>query len=115
MVSEAPSGRSAEAKSAAKPAGDIALGWKWVERTDWTDRRLVALERGVKGGKGYSLRDKVWPESNRLSSWLAVAENDGAAGVDRQSVAAFRARREAELSRLSQELRPERYPTSLSR
>ena len=91
------------------PAGDIALRWKWVERSVWTDRMLVALEAGVKGGKWYSLMDKVWTEGNLMSAWLAVAQNDGAAGIDRQSVAAFRAQRTEELQRLSQELRSERY------
>ena len=76
---------------------------------------LVALETGVKGSKWYSLMDKVWAEDNLLSSWLAIAESDGAAGVDRQNVAAFRARREEELSRLSQELRTERYERQLVR
>lgn len=70
---------------------------------------LVALERGVKGGKWYSLMDKVWSESNLLSSWLAVSANDGAAGVDRQSVAAFRAQREEELQRLGQQLQRDTY------
>jgi RNA-directed DNA polymerase len=104
-----PTGTSASADSAAMPAGDIALRWKWVERSVWTDRMLMALERGVKGGRWYSLIDKVWSETNLLSSWLAVAQNDGAAGVDRQSIAAFRAHREAELQRLSRELRSEQY------
>jgi RNA-directed DNA polymerase len=107
--SQKPTGTSAGAPSAAKPAGDILLRWKWVERSVWTDRMLMALERGVKGGRWYSLMDKVWSETNLLSSWLAVAENDGAAGMDRQSVAAFRAHRGQELQRLSQELRSDRY------
>lgn len=91
------------------PAGDIALRWKWVERSVWTDRMLVALERGVKGGRWYSLMDKVWSETNLMSSWLAVSANDGAAGVDRQSIAAFRAHRDEELQRIGQELRSDRY------
>jgi len=53
-----PTDTSACAKSAAKPVGDIALQWKWVERSVWTDRMLRALETGVKGGKWYSLIDK---------------------------------------------------------
>lgn len=106
---------SACAKSAAKPVGDIALRWKWVERSVWTDRMLVALETGVKGGKWYSLIDKVWRETNLLSAWLAVSANDGAAGVDRQSVAAFRARRESELGRLSEEIRSGRYQRQAAR
>jgi len=102
-------GTSARAKSAAMPAGEIALRWKWVERSVWTDRMLMALEQGVKGGQWYSLMDKVWSEANLLSSWLAVGANDGAAGVDGQSIGAFRAHREQELQRLSQELRSDRY------
>jgi RNA-directed DNA polymerase len=91
------------------PAGDITLGWKWVERSVWTDRMLMALEQGVKGGRWYSLMDKVWSEANLLSSWMAVAQNDGAAGVDRQSIAGFRSHSGRELERLSQELRSDRY------
>ena len=110
-----PTGTSACVKNTARPAGDIALRWKWVERSVWTDRMLMALEGGVKGGKWYSLMDKVWSETNLLSSWLAVAANDGAAGVDRQSIAAFRAHREPELQRLSQELRSDRYERQAAR
>ncbi len=113
--SQKPTDTSAEAKSAAMPAGDIALRWKWVERSVWTDRMLMALERGVKGGRWYSLMDKVWSETNLLSSWLAVAQNNGAAGVDRQSIAAFRAHREQELQRLSQELRSGQYERQAAR
>lgn len=106
---------SAGTKSAAKPVGDIALRWKWVERSIWTDRMLVALETGVKGGKWYSLIDKVGKETNLLSAWLAVLANHGAAGVDRQSVAAFRARRQSELGRLSEEIRQGRYKRQAAR
>ncbi len=94
---------------ATMPAGEIALRWKWVERSVWTDRMLMALEQGIKGGRWYSLMDKVWSESNLMSSWLAVAAKRGAAGVDRQSVAAFQAHREQELKRLHQELRSDSY------
>jgi RNA-directed DNA polymerase len=76
---------------------------------------LMALEQGVKGGKWYSLMDKVWSETNLLSSWLAVAENNGAAGVDRQSVAAFRAHSGQELQRLNQELRLDSYERKAAR
>jgi len=113
--SHKPTGTSARAESAAMPAGDLLLRWKWVERSVWTDRMLRALERGVKGGRWYSLMDKVWSESNLLSSWLAVAANNGAAGVDRQSIAAFRAHRAPELERLSQELRSDTYERQAAR
>lgn len=107
--SQKPTSTSASDNNAARPAGDIALRWKWVERSVWTDRMLMALERGVKGGRWYSLMDKVWSETNLMSSWLAVAAKQGAAGVDRQSIEAFRAHRDEELQRVSQELRSDRY------
>jgi len=51
----------------------------------WTDRMLEALEKGVKGGKWYSLMDKVWETSHlRLGAW-EVIRNDGAPGVDHRS------------------------------
>lgn len=112
---EKQTGTSACAKSAAKPAGDSALRWKWVERSIWTERMLVALETGVKGGKWYSLVDKVWQEDNLLSAWLAVSANQGAAGVDGQSVAAFRARREQELGELREQLRSGQYERQAAR
>jgi RNA-directed DNA polymerase len=59
--------------------------------------------------------DKVWSETNLMSSWLAVAANNGAAGVDRQSIEAFRAHRDEELQRLSQQLRSDRYERQAAR
>jgi RNA-directed DNA polymerase len=58
---------------------------------------LMALETGVKGSKWYSLMDKVWSPDNLRSTWLGVKANDGAAGVDRQSMVRFGARSEEEL------------------
>ena len=40
-------------------AGEILRRWGWVEPTVWTERMLTALEQGVKGGKWFSLIDKV--------------------------------------------------------
>jgi len=102
-------GTSASAQSAAMPAGDITLHWKWVERSVWTDRMLMALETGVKGSKWYSLMDKVWSPANLLSAWLGVKANDGAAGVDGQRVARFGAQYQEELERLRQELQGDTY------
>ena len=41
--------------------GEILARWIWVEPTVWTVRMLTALETGVKGGKWFSLIDKVHP------------------------------------------------------
>ena len=53
--SQKPTGTSACVENAAMPAGDIALRWKWVERSVWTDRMLMALERGVKAGRWWPI------------------------------------------------------------
>lgn len=63
--------------------------WWWVERCVWTEHMLDSLERGVKGGKWFSLIDKVYSTSNLLRAHARVASNRGAAGVDRQSIKDF--------------------------
>ena len=70
---------------------------------------LEALEAGVKGGVWFSLIDKVWREATLRLAFARVKANDGAAGVDHQSIAAFEARLEQEVARLSDELRTGSY------
>jgi RNA-directed DNA polymerase len=70
---------------------------------------LMSLETGVKGGKWYSLMDKVYGEGTLLAGYRKVAANEGAAGVDHVSVKAFGGRIEAECARLSAELRLQNY------
>ena len=53
----------------------------------WTERRLATLERGIEGGKWFSLVDKVWNEKHLLLAAWSVIRKDGAAGVDGQSCA----------------------------
>jgi len=70
---------------------------------------LTALEDGVKGGKWFSLVDKVFAPRTLVRAWEQVRSNQGAAGVDRVTVRRFERRAEAELERLSRELREGRY------
>lgn len=62
---------------------------------------LEALERGVKGGKWFSLIDKVYRAETLKEAWQKVAGNGGAAGVDGQSVKQFAAQAERYLKELS--------------
>jgi RNA-directed DNA polymerase len=62
---------------------------------------LAALENGVKGGKWFSLIDKVYRVETLKAAWQKVAANGGAAGVDGQSVKRFAARAEMYLKELS--------------
>jgi RNA-directed DNA polymerase len=45
---------------------------------------LETLERGIKGGKWFSLMDKVWKLENLQSALAQVSRHGGAAGVDGQ-------------------------------
>lgn len=92
-----------------KQAEELRARWAWTEPEVWTDRMLMSLETGVKGGKWYSLMDKVYGEGTLLAGYRKVAANEGAAGVDHVSVKAFGGRIEAECARLSAELRLQNY------
>jgi len=54
--------------------------WGWVEPAIWTDRMITALETGVKGGRWFSLMDKVSAERTLAAAWDRVKRNRGAAG-----------------------------------
>ena len=83
--------------------------WSWVEACVWNERMLAALENGVKGGKWFSLIDKVYRPATLLAAWRKVAANAGAAGVDRQSVEQFAARAEDYLGELEAALKTGNY------
>jgi RNA-directed DNA polymerase len=70
---------------------------------------VSALVNGVKGGRWYSLMDKVDAPATLAAAWEKVWANDGAAGVDRQSVERFAARAELYLAELSTALREGSY------
>jgi RNA-directed DNA polymerase len=81
----------------------------WVEATVWSERMLAALGNGVKGGKWFSLIDKVYRKQTLKAAWHKVKDNAGAAGVDGQSVEQFEARAEVYLEELERALRTGEY------
>ncbi len=81
----------------------------YAEPAVWTERMLAALYSGVKGGKWYSLFDKVHAPKNLAAAWARVQSNRGAAGVDRQSVEQFGRDADKHLAHLAEELRTGRY------
>lgn len=100
----------------AKQAGETQERWRWVEPTVWTERMLSALERGVKGGKWYSLMDKVYALPNLKSAFEEVKRRKGGAGVDHETIEMFERNLEANLRRLSEELASGRYrPRAIKR
>jgi RNA-directed DNA polymerase len=70
---------------------------------------LAALQEGVKGGKWFSLMDKVYSTKNLKAAWEKVKANKGAAGVDDQSIEAFQANDGRYLEELEKGLREDLY------
>jgi RNA-directed DNA polymerase len=70
---------------------------------------VSALENGVKGGRWYSLMDKVYAPATLSAAWARVRANKGAAGVDGQSIERFEAKAELYLGELSTALREGSY------
>lgn len=99
----------AEVPERAKQAGDIQAKWSWVEPSVWTERMLAALEEGVKGGKWYSLIDKVCSLRSLRSAFAQVKRNQGSAGVDRVTIGMFEGHLEENLQSLSESLKEGTY------
>jgi hypothetical protein len=70
---------------------------------------LEALENGVRGGKWFSLIDKVWKEDNLSAAWLKTTLNGGSPGMDGQTVRQFTAHLDKELKTLRSQLMDESY------
>src|SRR5256712_5287776 len=88
----------------AKQVGEVQARWAWTEPAVWTERMLTALEVGVKGGNWFSLIDKVYQPRNLRAAFAQVKANQGAAGVDHQTIEMFAADLETNLSKVSQQL-----------
>ena len=89
--------------------GAEARDWSWVEASVWTERMVSALVNGVKGGRWYSLIDKVSAPATLAAAWTKVRANGGAAGVDGQSLERFAGQAEAYLAELATALRDGSY------
>jgi RNA-directed DNA polymerase len=70
---------------------------------------VSALVNGVKGGRWFSLIDKVTAPATLQVAWAKVRANRGAAGVDGQSVERFERQAELYLSELADGLRDGSY------
>ena len=102
-----------EVLATANHAGEVLWSktrdWTWTEPTVWTKRMLAALDEGVKGGKWYSLIDKLCSEGTLRAAFKEVSVNKGAAGVDHVTVEQFAGDLDANLRRLTEGLRTGTY------
>ena len=102
----------------AKQAGDTEARrerWTWVEPSVWTDPMLAALENGVRGGKWFSLIDKVYRQENLHSAFKKVKRNGGAGGVDHVTVDRFEHDLDRELTKLSADPKAGSYEPQAAR
>jgi len=105
-------GSAATAKQGRDATGGESRELWWAEASIWTDRMVSALGNGVKGGKWFSLIDKVFRPTTLETAWQQVARNKGAAGVDGQSVERFARHAERYLLELHAELKAGTYRPS---
>lgn len=70
---------------------------------------LTALEKGVKGGKWYSLMDKVYNRRNLTAAWEQVRSNRGSSGVDRQGIELFGRNAATHLETIAKDLEADQY------
>jgi RNA-directed DNA polymerase len=89
---------------------------QWIEASVWSERMLAALDNGVKGGKWFSLIDKVYALSTLNVAWQRVRANKGAAGVDRVSIERFDGNAHGYLQELHNALKNQTYrPNAIKR
>src|SRR5262250_2197628 len=72
-------------------------------------RRLADWLNPTGAKKVHSLVDKVYKRKNLELAWIQVRSNDGAGGVDGQSLADFEEVLDEQLDQLSQQLRTDTY------
>jgi RNA-directed DNA polymerase len=88
----------------------------YAEPSVWTERMLATLAEGVKGGKWYSLMDKVWVDRTLRAAAARVVANKGSSGVDHVTVEMFESELDANLAQLSEALRTGDYrPQAIGR
>lgn len=104
MMQETVPAVPARARQGAEDTGEEPRRRWWMEASVWTERMVSALENGVKGGRWFSLVDKLIRPATLEAAWRKVASNKGAAGVDGQSIERFAAQAERYLAELQASL-----------
>lgn len=103
-------------KIVTRQTSNLRHRWEWSEATIWTEAMLSALENGVKGGKWFSLSDKVYRLQTLQIAWTKVRKNGGAAGVDKITVEKFSSQEGKYLQELHEEMTTGSYnPNQIKR
>lgn len=100
----------------AKQGREVPARWAWTEASVWTERMLATLERGIKGGKWFSLIDKVWKEENLQSAAEKVARGKSKQKPDGRKCHRYLERSPERLPALQEQLkRGDWYPRPVQR
>lgn len=100
---------SVRPEGAAKQAGEDLWERYGAERGIWSEKMLRTLARGVKGGKWFSLVDKVYAERTLSLAWEKVRANAGGCGVDGITVKHFEKTAQKRLLVVKEHLRSGTY------
>jgi RNA-directed DNA polymerase len=100
----------------AKQGREVAPEWEWTEAAVWTERMLATLERGIKGGKWYSLHDKVWKMENLQQAVTKVARGKSQKKADGRKCRRYAEQSAQRLPRLQKSIQSGSYrPQSVQR
>ena len=80
-----------------------------AERGVWTEPMLMALKRGLKGNKWFSLIDKVLSVRTLEVAWEKVKSNAGACGVDGITIGRFDKDSQSRLLAVSEQIKRGTY------
>jgi RNA-directed DNA polymerase len=96
-------------RGSARREREVDAKWAWTEPAVWTERMVDALERGLEGGRWFSLIDKVYAPRALEAAWGRVKRNGGSGGVDGQKIGDFQRNAGRQLANLSEQLRNGQY------
>jgi RNA-directed DNA polymerase len=93
----------------AKQDREVPPKWVWTEAAVWTERMLATLERGITGGKWYSLDDKVWKMENLQRAVKKVAAGKSPKKTDGRKCRKYAEESAQRLPQLQRMLKEGRY------
>lgn len=93
----------------AKQGREVPPQWEWTEASVWNERMLATLERGIKGGKWFSLIDKVWKTENLHSATEKVARGKSKQKPDGRKCHRYLEQSPERLPRLQEKLKQGDY------
>lgn len=93
----------------AKQGREVPPQWEWTEAVVWTERMLATLERGITGGKWYSLDDKVWKMENLQRAVKKVAAGKSLQKADGRKCRKYAEQSAQRLPQLQKMLKEGRY------